>query len=254
MGPHILTYPTLLIPFPSLPNLFIHQCSDWDSSGAEATNYQQRKVPPIVAEEISPEITYDSVEVNIVPLRILGSTTSDATAGTSTAPITGGIETYGTETNTEEGTVALQEALAETVTIATEGSRTIGPFDCSGMTGHSCCLMIKHKIRDANTDGQAIQCYLDYKDTTVKYKALLNARGKKVFIFENHDGKVSKEPKVVGGWPKGIADSDPDFHNWIQDGGGLSVKQMKLIHGESWEPPTTGYVENNNPNPNLVVN
>lgn len=85
--------------------------------------------------------------------------------------------------------------------------------------------------------GRAIQCYTDYHEDTEKHKALINSRGKKVFIFENHKGRITKEPKVVGDWPKGIADNEPDFHDWIQDGGGLSDGQMRLIHGEDWQPP-----------------
>ena len=56
-------------------------------------------------------------------------------------------------------------------------------------------------------------------------------------------GKVSKDPKVVGGWPQGKVDSDPDFHDWIQDGGGLSDAQMKLIHGEDWVSPNPSTVQ-----------
>jgi len=213
---------------------------EWSGSGNEATRYQQRKIPPIVATEVKEEPTLDSVEIRIVPLRVLGASTYDAINLYSTAPISGGVETLGAETNTAEGEAKLQAALAETATIEQSGKRSIGPFDCSGMTGHSCCLMIKHKVRDSDRKGRAIQCYLDYHEDTEKHKALLNARGKKVFIFENHKGMISKEPKIVGDWPQGIADSNPDFHDWIQDGGGLSTGQMRLIHGPDWNPPGQG--------------
>jgi hypothetical protein len=209
----------------------------WKGSGNEASRYQQRKIPPIVAKEVSVEPTSDSIEVEIVPIRTLGASTYDAIGGYSTAPISGGVETLGLETDTALGATTLQTALTETATIEQAGERTIGPFNCSGMTGRSCCLMIKHKIRDADTKGRAIQCYLDYHEQTEKAKALLNARGKKVFIFENHKGRISKEPKVVGDWPQGIAVDEPGFHDWIQDGGGLSNGQMRLIHGPDWQPP-----------------
>lgn len=165
----------------------------------------------------------------------LGASTSDAIAG-STAPISGGVETLGLETDTAEGATKLQTALAETATIEPAGERTIGPFDCSGMTGHSCCLMIKHQTPDADSKGRAIQCYQDYHEQTEKAKKLLNARGKKVLIFENHKGRISKEPKVVGNWPKGKAVGNPGFHAWIQEDGGLSDGQMRLIHGPDWQP------------------
>jgi hypothetical protein len=74
------------------------------------------------------------------------------------------------ETDTIEGEAKLTTALAETATIEQSGQRTIGPFDCSGMTGHSCCLMIKHKVRDSDSKGRAIQCYQDYHQSTEKHK------------------------------------------------------------------------------------
>ena len=223
--------------------LLLFYISTWDGSGKMALNWQQRKIPPIVAQETTTEISTISVEVNIYPIRLLGGTTDDVINGNTNAPISGGVKTYGTETNTEEGDAKLQVELSTNVTIETQGSRSIGPFNCTGLTGHSCCLMIKHKVRDSDLSGRAIQCYLDYQPDTIKHKALLNSRGKKVFIFQNHNGKVSKDPKVVGGWPQGKVDSDPDFHDWIQDGGGLSDAQMKLIHGEDWVSPNPSTVQ-----------
>ncbi len=171
-----------------------------------------------------------TIEWNIVPIRQLGASTHDAIHGYSRARICGDVQTLGTDENTLQGTVKLTQALSETATIAIElsGRRSIGPFDCSGMTSHSCCLMIKHKVRDSDRKGRAIQCYTDYRENTEKHKALINSRGKKIFIFENHNGRISKEPEVVGDWPEGIADTEPDFHDWIQDGGGLSDGQMRL--------------------------
>ena len=208
----------------------------WNGSGNEATRYQQRKIPEIVANETTWEGSW-TIEWNIVPVRTLGVTTHDAIYGSSTLTISGGVKTTGIEVDTVEGETKLNTALSESATIEQAGKRTIGPFDCSGMTGHSCCLMIKHKVRDSDKKGRAIQCYTDYHEDTEKHKALINSRGKKVFIFENHKGRITKEPKVVGDWPKGIADTEPDFHDWIQDGGGLSDGQMRLIHGEDWQPP-----------------
>eukprot|EP00986_Skeletonema_menzelii_P018418 scaffold26637_cov220-Skeletonema_menzelii.AAC.3 len=208
----------------------------WDGSGNEATRYQQRKIPEIVANETTWEGSW-TIEWNMVPIRTLGVTTHEAVYGSYTTLISGGVKTAGIEADTVEGETKLTAALSESATIEQAGKRTIGPFDCSGMTGHSCCLMIKHKVRDSDKKGRAIQCYTDYREDTEKHKALINSRGKKIFIFENHKGRISKDPKVVGDWPQGIADTEPDFHDWIQDGGGLSDGQMRLIHGEDWQPP-----------------
>ena len=45
----------------------------------------------------------------------------------------------------------------------------------------------------------------------------LNSRGKKVFVFANHNELVSKIPEIVGDWPKGK--NDADFADWLEDGG-----------------------------------
>ena len=74
------------------------------------------------------------------------------------------------------------------------GDRQVGPWDCSGMSGVDCCLMIKHEVRDIDEHNHAIQCYLDYQPGTQKYyEQQYNSR---VRIFENHEGKVSQVPYV----------------------------------------------------------
>jgi len=236
---------------------WIHYFSLWESSGREAPKYQQKQIPPIIAEEIiSGPVTEDSVEVYIVPERKLGIATNDAMLSidtTASLDLYGGIKVVDTATSTPEGEIALDTELAKTATVETT-TRNIGPWDCTGMTGPDCCLMIKHKIRDSDNKGRAIQCYLDYAEGTEKQKAYLNARGKKVFIFEDHRGHISKEPKVVGDWPqgKGQAGSE-EFHTWIEEGGGLSPKQYNLIRKargkpENGEPTWFHPNDPNNPN------
>ena len=44
-----------------------------------------------------------------------------------------------------------------------------------------------------------------------------NLRGKKVHIFANHNGIVSKVPQIVGDWPKGI--TGEDFEAWLLEAG-----------------------------------
>jgi hypothetical protein len=43
-------------------------------------------------------------------------------------------------------------------------ARNIGPWDCSGLTGVSCCAMIKHDVRDSDKQGSAIQCWVEEDD------------------------------------------------------------------------------------------
>lgn len=78
---------------------------DWNISGIEATNYQQRKIPPIIAEEVEYEATYDSIIEYIVPVRQLGATTDDALNGYSQDPIYGGVRILPTAENTPEGDI-----------------------------------------------------------------------------------------------------------------------------------------------------
>jgi len=96
--------------------------------------------------------------------------------------------------STLEGQTKLAKAL-ESEGVVQEGDRTIGPWDCSGMTGVDCCLMIKHEVRDIDNQDNAIQCYLDYKPGTTKYNQLQSAS--KVRIFETNDGYVSETPAVT---------------------------------------------------------
>ena len=50
----------------------------------------------------------------------------------------------------------------------TAGARPLEPFDCTGMNGRDCCLAIKHQVQDADIYGNAMQCFLDYEESTCK--------------------------------------------------------------------------------------
>ena len=60
---------------------------------------------------------------------------------------------------------------------------------------NSCCLLIKATVKDSDIFGNAIQCFTNYIEEPGK-KAKLNHRGKKVHIFQNHNRRVVKDPKV----------------------------------------------------------
>jgi len=125
--------------------------------------------------------------------------------------------TDGTEENTPDGDAKIQDALAQEVTVESAGERYIEPIDCAGLTGDSCCLLVKLKVRDSDVNGNAIQCSLDYVSTSTKKQYWLNHRGKKVHIFSNHNNMVSKVPEIVGDWPKGITGAD--FEEWLRVAG-----------------------------------
>lgn len=105
--------------------------------------------------------------------------------------------------------------------------RMLPDFDCSGMTGNDCCLMIKLMVPDQDKYGNAIQCFLNYVEGSDKAAYMWrNARGQKVFILENHNLRVSQEPTLVGYWPEG----QDDLHDWL-DGAGAPSWWVKL-HGD----------------------
>ena len=68
--------------------------------------------------------------------------------------------------------------------VATEGERQLQEFDCTGLNGYHCCLLIKATVKDADTYGNSIQCTLTYVEGTKK-KNFMNMRGKKIFVEEN---------------------------------------------------------------------
>mmetsp|Transcript_19641 Transcript_19641/g.38850 ORF Transcript_19641/g.38850 Transcript_19641/m.38850 type:complete len:281 (+) Transcript_19641:184-1026(+) len=154
----------------------------WHSTGFPATEEHDAYIPMV---EVDPE-TLQTVHVS-------GASLEGVLAGTDSRPIAGG-----NYDPSAQSTIVGQEKLAkalEAESVVEEGDRILGPWDCSGMTGIDCCLMIKHEVRDIDHQNNAIQCYLDYKPGTLKYYEQQYAS--RVRIFETHDGHVAETP-VVG--------------------------------------------------------
>ena len=132
-------------------------------------------------------------------------TTADGTA--ITTPDADGVLTA-------DGTTPTDTDYLASVGI-TAGARSLPAFDCAGLTGFNCCLLIKITVPDSDIYGKAIQCHLNYVEGSAKQGYMGNSRGKKVFINANHNEMVSKIPKVVGAWPKG----QNDIAEWISEAG-----------------------------------
>ena len=144
--------------------------------------------------------------------------TIEAEGETYTYPIiAGGVLTDHTATNTPEGDEKIIEAVTAPVVIPEAGARTIPPIDCAGMTGEVCCLMIKLSVPDSDQNGKAIQCTINYAEDTEKKVYWKNLRGKKVHIKGNHNGYVSKDPKMSGNWPNGKEGAE--FEAWLLEAG-----------------------------------
>ena len=92
----------------------------------------------------------------------------------------------------------IDEALA--LDIPAKGERKFPAFDCSCLSGYSCCLLIKATIRDADVYNKAIQCHLNFSEGTEKHEKFETGRGKHVNIYTNHNFLVSIAPKVEGSW------------------------------------------------------
>lgn len=176
--------------------------------------------PLVVFDEVIEGVTGSTVDEFMTEETTEPVDGGDPTTDT-TAPIAGGVLTDGTAENAPEGDALIQAALQEIAdsggAVPPEGERTIAPINCTGLTGESCCLLIKLLIRDSDTNGNAIQCTLNYAESTSKKTYWRNLRGKKVQIFANHNGLVSKNPKIVGNWPKGIEGAE--FESWLLEGG-----------------------------------
>ena len=165
----------------------------------------------------TPSDSFDFSEPPIVlldePVLVVGSTTNGAISGNETNPINGGVLLDPSASNTAEGDARLAGELSLTYTITEAGLRRLGPFNCRGLTGFSCCLLIKHQVRDSDYNGRAIQCHLDYEGSTCKKHYADVETAKKVLIHENEYEKVSQVPYIQGSWPSCQAASDPGNEN-----------------------------------------
>ncbi|KAL7547164.1 hypothetical protein ACHAWF_010486 [Thalassiosira exigua] len=146
---------------------------------------------------------YEPLILEEEPILVVGATVEGAIIGNTTDPIAGGVVIDSTEPNTPEGDGKLNTAIEEytnppppdgatdddigALTVPEAGARQLPTFDCEGLTGTNCCLMIKMKVPDADINGNAIQCQLIYQEGSTKEKFWLNSRGKKVFVFANHN-------------------------------------------------------------------
>ena len=89
-------------------------------------------------------------------------------------------------------TAALQldAFLSSSKVIGAEGVRNLGPWNCKGLSGVSCCAKIKHSVRDKDVHGKAVQCWIEPFTATLLTKKLCEEDLTKVCIYERHDGKV----------------------------------------------------------------
>lgn len=84
----------------------------------------------------------------------------------------------------------LDAFLSSSKVIGAAGVRNLGPWNCKGLSGVSCCAKIKHSVRDKDVHGKAVQCWIEPFTATLLTKKLCEEDLTKVCIYERHDGKV----------------------------------------------------------------
>ena len=142
------------------------------------------------------------LEVLDEPILVVGGVLDDVIAGIDTNPINGGVILDPASTSTPEGNEMLQEVISAPTVIEPAGPRVLRPFDCAGLNGYDCCLLIKKTVADSDVNGKSIQCFLDYEESTCKkewWREILEQ--KRVMIYENDLGYVNKDPIIEGAWP-----------------------------------------------------
>ena len=147
-------------------------------------------------------VTYTSASLTAFeePLVVEGAVLDDVLSGNDDSPVVGGTLQSPDAINEPEGEERFQAAMNEPEVIEPAGARTIGPWNCQHMTGVHCCMMIKKDVRDADMNGNAIQCHVGYKEGTGKKAYENQITGKKIQIHADRNMMTKKEPKVTGSW------------------------------------------------------
>ena len=157
--------------------------SDWNSTGEEATVEQQKDIPSVNGQIV------DGVNVNASTIDeyIVGNPTGGYIAG-------GWYKPY--YFNMPWAQPRLDSYLSTEKTIeTTQGLRSLGPWNCAGLTGVSCCAIIKHDVRDSDTRGKGIQCWVDeFKPNGPLTRKTCEDDITKVCVYEKYDGKVLRVP------------------------------------------------------------
>mgnify|MGYP000260908250 CR=1 FL=1 len=180
----------------------------WNSTGVDATVEQQTNIPPVngnmtqgsTLDEFmtAPATTrklyeQDPIEANIRGRRLEKNYTELEV--NMDAIIAGGWY-RSNDTIGDSNEAKFDNYMASTIDPVDPGPRTLGPWDCKGLTGVLCCAMIKHSVRDADVNGRAIQCWINpvSGEHAVVTPTACEEDLTKVCIYETIDGKVDATP------------------------------------------------------------
>jgi len=187
--------------------------SDWDSSGVEATEEQQKHIPPVNGNPSVQGSTVDeyvgrtkaqrrlyAAELRDQGYLMAASNMNRRLMQVNASKIIAGGTYFTNFTNLAKYQSKFESYMNVPETTALAGKRTVGPWDCLGLSGVSCCAMIKHSVRDADVEGNAIQCWIEPVDnnglinnhTLTRKKCDENMN--RICIYEMHDGYVGMTP------------------------------------------------------------
>lgn len=207
---------------------------EWIGGGRRATEAEERDCCPVIATETAEgrpganlgeasnpkSKKYNPMIFERRPILVMCKSVREAREDPeNTNPIQGGVVIPEDLNNTPEAQQRLADALTEyddPTKVVKEGSRLLEPFDCSGMNGYTCCLYIKAIVNDADIYNKAIQCHLNFIETSYKAKHFFNNRGQKVHIFANHNFMVNRDPYVQGSFPGGMTGAE--LEAWVAAG------------------------------------
>ena len=175
--------------------------------------------------------------------------TATATGECDTNPLNGGVILNPLSEGTPGGQAELERVLSTTYEIESSGPRVLGPFNCAGMTGYECCLLAKHQVRDSDVNGRALQCHLDYDDTTCKKAYELDqAEHRKVWIYANHKYYVAKDPKISNTWDT-CGTKWGKERDWSEKDSSWSNAPTPTTYGVPSPPPTSRPTPKPTPSP-----
>ena len=203
----------------SLLLLFFVPHSKWDSAGTEANETKQRDIPHVNGYWVRGSTIDEFMMIEQEQRRLMNSVRNideqrrlDSLLSRSrrliqynTTELIAGGSYHLNYTNDPAYQEVVDTALSTPKSIAPAGNRTLGPWNCQGLTGISCCSMIKHEVRDADIHGNALQCWIEQwggdgcllksgGGGCLLTKGLCEASINMICIYETSDGMVNMSP------------------------------------------------------------
>ena len=157
----------------------------WNSTGIEADEAAQTDIPPWNGNPSPSGATIDEFRGVVIGRRLAQIDRTKIIAGGNY------LLNY---TDAPSAAANLDTFLSTPKTVGAAGPRNLGPWNCQGLTGVSCCSKIKHSVRDEDENGKAIQCWIEPFTSGLMTKKICEEDLTKVCIYETHDGKVWKDP------------------------------------------------------------